>query len=120
MLAGKSALVTGSLGGIGFATAGALATEAVASCRTELPTPQPTGACGVVEGARRTCRVSPIRPSPPEADHIDDKRSNARRARHFGAVENFLPEHWNKALMVNLSLPLHAIRLTLPGMKAKD
>ena len=39
--------------------------------------------------------------------------------RYFGAVENFVPEHWDEALAVNLSAPFHVIRLSLPGMKAK-
>ncbi|HWB97023.1 MAG TPA: SDR family oxidoreductase, partial [Bryobacteraceae bacterium] len=40
--------------------------------------------------------------------------------RHFGAVENFAPEHWNEALAVNLSAPFHIIRLAMPGMKAAN
>ena len=40
--------------------------------------------------------------------------------RAFGAVENFAPEQWDEALAVNLSAPFHAIRLALPGMKAKN
>jgi 3-hydroxybutyrate dehydrogenase len=40
--------------------------------------------------------------------------------RHFGAVENFAPEHWDEALAVNLSAPFHTIRLALPGMQAKN
>lgn len=45
---------------------------------------------------------------------------NNAAVRSFGAVENFAPEQWDEALAVNLSAPFHAIRLALPGMKAKN
>jgi NAD(P)-dependent dehydrogenase (short-subunit alcohol dehydrogenase family) len=38
--------------------------------------------------------------------------------RHFSPIETFAVDDWNKALAVNLSAPFHAIRLTLPRMKA--
>jgi 3-hydroxybutyrate dehydrogenase len=40
--------------------------------------------------------------------------------RHFSPVENFPPEKWDEALAVNLSAPFHLIRLSLPGMKARN
>jgi 3-hydroxybutyrate dehydrogenase len=39
--------------------------------------------------------------------------------RHFAPVENFPTERWEEALAVNLSAAFHAIRLTLPGMRAR-
>jgi 3-hydroxybutyrate dehydrogenase len=39
--------------------------------------------------------------------------------RHFARVEAFPVEKWDQALAVNLSAAFHAIRLTLPGMRAR-
>jgi len=39
--------------------------------------------------------------------------------RHFARVEDFPPERWEQALAVNLSAAFHAIRLSLPGMRAR-
>jgi 3-hydroxybutyrate dehydrogenase len=39
--------------------------------------------------------------------------------RHFARVEDYPPEKWEQALAVNLSAAFHAIRLSLPEMRAK-
>jgi 3-hydroxybutyrate dehydrogenase len=130
-LAGKSALITGSLGGIGFATAKALAAQ---GCDITL---NGFAAADVVEarlselhhlGVRARYHAADLRqPSQIAAlvettqqDHSGlDILVNNAVVRSFGAVENFAPEQWDEALAVNLSAPFHAIRLALPGMKAK-
>jgi 3-hydroxybutyrate dehydrogenase len=130
-LAGKSALITGSLGGIGFATAKALAAQGCDITLNGFAAPD------VVEtrlselhhlGVRARYHAADLRqPSQIAAlvettqqDHSGlDILVNNAVVRSFGAVENFAPEQWDEALAVNLSAPFHAIRLALPGMKAK-
>jgi 3-hydroxybutyrate dehydrogenase len=129
MLNGKSALITGSLGGIGFAAARALAAQ---GCNITL-----NGFAGpeLVEerlaelrslGVRAHYHGADLRRPAEIADMIEttqrehgslDILVNNAVVRYFGAVENFAPEHWEEALAVNLSAPFHAIRLALPGMK---
>jgi 3-hydroxybutyrate dehydrogenase len=40
--------------------------------------------------------------------------------RHVSAIESMLPEHWDHDVAVNLSAAFHTIRLSLPGMKARN
>jgi 3-hydroxybutyrate dehydrogenase len=131
MLNGKSALVTGSLGGIEFAAAKALAAH---GCDVMLN--------GFADADNVAARIAEVRALGVRAGHRNaDLRDPAQIAalveaatqthgspdivvnnavvRYFGAVENFVPEHWDEAIAVNLSAPFHAIRLTLPAMKAK-
>ncbi|MGA3003346.1 MAG: SDR family NAD(P)-dependent oxidoreductase [Acetobacteraceae bacterium] len=115
MLNGKSALITSSLGGIGFATAKALAE---AGCDVVLN--------GFADAATITARVAEIealcvRAAHHNADLRDpsqiatlieattqthgapDVLINNAVVHYFGAVENFAPEQWDEALAVNLS-----------------
>jgi 3-hydroxybutyrate dehydrogenase len=39
---------------------------------------------------------------------------------HVARVENFLPEHWDAVIAINLSSAFHATRLALPAMQAAD
>lgn len=131
-LAGKSALITGSLGGIGFATAKALAElgcditlngfagpEVVDARLDELAT---LGVRARYHGAdlRQPGQIAELIETTREAHCGLDILVNNAVVRSFGAVENFAPEQWDEALAVNLSAPFHAIRLALPGMKAKN
>jgi 3-hydroxybutyrate dehydrogenase len=130
-LAGKSALITGSIGGIGFATAKALAAH---GCDITL---SGFAAADVVEARLSQLRELGVRaryhgadlrqPSQVAAlvegtqqDHAGlDILVNNAVVRSFGAVEDFAPERWDEALAVNLSAPFHAIRVALPAMRAK-
>jgi 3-hydroxybutyrate dehydrogenase len=127
MPAPKSALITGSLGGIGFATARALAEQGFAITLNGF------AATDIIEGrlAELTALGVSARYHPADlrdpaqiADLITssepDVLVNNAVVRYFGAVENFAPEHWDEALAVNLSAPFHAIRLALPAMRRKD
>ncbi len=131
-LAGKSALITGSLGGIGFATAKALAAlgcditlngfaspEVIADRLAELE------ALGVraryhAADLREPAQIGELIETTQQQQGGLDILVNNAVVRAFGAVENFAPEQWDEALAVNLSAPFHAIRLALPGMKAKN
>jgi 3-hydroxybutyrate dehydrogenase len=131
-LAKKSALITGSLGGIGFATAKALAEQGCDITLNGFATPE------IIEtrlselrnlGVRARHHSADLRQPAQIADLIATTREehgtldilvNNAVVRYFGAVENFAPEHWDEALAVNLSAPFHTIRLALPGMKQNN
>jgi len=130
MLKNRTALVTGSIGGIGFAVARALAAEgadvmlngfadeaAVAGRLAELR------ACGVraaYDGADLSTPAGVERLVQATQDALGrvDILVNNAVVRHFAPVEKFDIEDWNRALAVNLSAPFHAIRLVLPQMQA--
>jgi 3-hydroxybutyrate dehydrogenase len=131
MLNGKSALITGSLGGIGFATAKALAelgcdvmlngfgdAETIAARVAEI---EILGVRAAHHNAdlRDPAQIAGMIEGTTNAHGSPDILVNNAVVRYFGAVENFVPEHWDEAIAVNLSAPFHTIRLTLPAMKAK-
>jgi len=129
-LKGKSALVTGSLGGIGFATANALAAlgcdimlngfadESVIRDRQD----ELSGKHGV----RVAYHGADLADPPQIAELVDatvathgslDILVNNAVVRYFAPVEKFDPADWDRALAVNLSAPFHLIRLGLPHMR---
>ncbi len=131
MLDGKSALITGSLGGIGFATAKALGRagcavmlNGIASADTvnaRLAELEALGVKAAYHGAdlRDPAQIADLVKAVETTFGGPDIVVNNAVVRYFGAVEDFSPEHWNEALAVNLSAPFHTIRLALPGMKAR-
>lgn len=128
MLKGKRALVTGSLGGIGFATARALAAQ---GCDVLLNGfgPAETIATRIAElealGVGAAYHGADLRRPEEIAELVaacwggPDIVVNNAVVRSFGAIEDFSPAAWDEALAVNLSAPFHVIRLALPGMKAR-
>jgi 3-hydroxybutyrate dehydrogenase len=127
MLKGRTALITGSLDGIGYAIAQALAAK---------------GAAVMLNGFGDAALVKQRSSALPRADyHAADLRDAAQieelvRAteqrlgpvdilvnnavtRHNAAVEELPVEKWNQAIAVNLTAPFHLIRLTLGGMKQR-
>jgi 3-hydroxybutyrate dehydrogenase len=131
MLANKSALITGSLGGIGFATAKALAGLDCAITLNGFAAPEVIEARLAElrdQGIRARYHPADLRQPTQIAELIETTQQahdgldilvNNAVVRYFGAVENFAPDHWDEALAVNLSAPFHTIRLALPGMKEK-
>lgn len=130
--ANKSALITGSLGGIGFATARMLAQQGCDITLNGFGPPE-TISARLAElrdlGIRARHHRADLRDPAQIKDLIETTRQehgsldilvNNAVVRYFGAVENFAPEHWDEALAVNLSAPFHTIRLALPGMKDKN
>ena len=109
MLKNKTALITGSLGGIGFATAKALAAQG----------------CNIMLNGFA------------DADVIRDRQAELGRAynvhasylggvdivvnnavvRTWNPIDKFRTEDWDAAIAVNLSASFHTIRLGLPYMK---
>lgn len=131
-LRGKCALLTGATGGLGFAVAERLAAE---GCHVIVNGIVPEA--GMTEPVARleaggAASARYIRADLAEPDRIGDMMAEAARARggvdilvnnavvrHFAPIEDFPVERWNEALAVNLSAPFHAIRLALPGMRAR-
>lgn len=131
-LTGNSALITGSLGGIGFATAKALAElgcditlngfAAPETVQARLSEIRDLGVRARYHGAdlRHPAQIDDLIETTRQDHGSLDILVNNAVVRYFGPIENFAPEHWDEALAVNLSAPFHTIRLALPGMKAKN
>lgn len=130
---GRTALITGSTGGLGLATATALAAEGYNIVMTGL------GDLKEVEVARQSIETThgvPVRyiaadlQRPAEIEQmVAEARSvfgsidvlvNNAVIRHFNAIENFLPADWDQEIAVNLTAPFHLARLTLGAMKAAN
>jgi 3-hydroxybutyrate dehydrogenase len=131
-IAGKCALVTGSIGGIGYATVRALAGQ---GCHVMM---NGLGDLAEIEQKRKSLgdefRVKVgfngadlsnvghieelVRATERELGPIDILVNNAV-ARNFHPIDEMPVDRWNYALAVNLSAPFHLIRLTLPGMKSR-
>jgi len=132
MIAGRSALITGSTNGLGytmvegFARAGCNVMLTGLEARAEVEdrllalTRQhdvqvgyhqadlatPAGVAGLIEAT--AARLGGI-----------DILVNNAVTRHFARIDEFPTEKWDQALAVNLSAAFHAIRLALPGMRAR-
>ena len=131
-LAGRSALITGSTGGLGRAIAEGLAAQ---GCNVALN--------GVLSDAEMAPALEALRAAhgiKAIYDGADQRRPEAIAAmvarveaafsgidilvnnavvRHFAPVEAFPTERWQEALAVNRSAPFHTIRLALPGMRPR-
>jgi 3-hydroxybutyrate dehydrogenase len=113
-IAGKTALVTGSSHGLGFAMADALA---AAGCKV------------LLHGVESPADVQPARAAfearhqiaPLYIEHTGslDILVNNAVTRHFAPLEAFPVDKWDQALAVNLSAAFHAVRLTLPRMRER-
>ncbi len=132
MLKGKSAVVTGSTSGIGFAMARALAAQSANVMLNGF------GEAAAIEKARSgiekefgvRAAYSPADMSKP-ADVAEMVRSaeksfgavdiliNNAGIQHVAAIEDFPPEKWDAVIAINLSAAFHAIRAAVPGMKRR-
>jgi 3-hydroxybutyrate dehydrogenase len=126
MLTGKPALVTGSVSGIGFATARTLAAQ---GCNVMLNGFAPAEVIAPRVGELQKLGVRAAH-HPADLRHPDqiaelvkaterefggpDILVNNAVVRYSGAVENFAPEHWDEELAVNLSAPFHT-NSAVPG-----
>lgn len=132
-LAGRSALVTGSTGGLGLALAERFAAEGCAVVLHGLATAAEGEdvARGIAarHGARVAYRSADLaRPQEIEAllgfaatefGGGPDILVNNAVVRHFGPGEALAPADWDNGIAVNLSAAFHTIRLALPGMKRR-
>jgi 3-hydroxybutyrate dehydrogenase len=128
----RSALVTGSTGGLGLAVAEGLAAagfnivlhglEAAAAM-------EPTTAALARHGIRAVyCQadiadlgaVDRLMGFAADAFGGPDVVVNNAVVRHFAPVEEFSIVDWQRSLAVNLTAPLRIIQLALPGMRTRD
>jgi 3-hydroxybutyrate dehydrogenase len=132
MLAGRHALVTGSVGGLGYAMARGLAREGASVTLNGLA----DGGAGEAAAAALAAETGVVthfdgadllHPEQIEAlvetatarfGGVDILVNNAV-IRHFQPIESFTVKQWDASLAVNLSAVFHAVRLALPSMKAK-
>lgn len=132
MIKGRVALITGSVGGIGFEIAKAFAKNGATivlnglldqtSVNHQLQTIEHFGVSAMYIKADL---------SQPNEIHqmVDDVLErfgkvdivvNNAVTRHDALFEELHPEHWNDALAVNLSAPYHLLKRLLPGMKERN
>ncbi len=131
-LAGRCALVTGSTGGLGHAIAKGLAragcqivltglepAEDVEPRRAALEQEHETAALYVQADLAQADGVRTLVAAAQQRFGGVDVLVNNAVVRHFSPIETFPTERWNQALAVNISAAFHAIRLLLPGMRAR-
>jgi 3-hydroxybutyrate dehydrogenase len=132
LLEGKSALITGSSSGLGFAMADALAQ---AGCRVVLHGLEPVsdGTRAAQTLTQRHCidahYVQTDLAAPDGADRLVEAAQahigsidiliNNAVIRHFSPMETLPLAQWQTALAVNLTAAFRAIQLTLPAMRTR-
>lgn len=133
VLRGKTALITGSTGGLGLTMARGLAQAGCNIVMTGLSDSaeidpicaelgRETGVGIVyhrgdlsdVAGVERLVEAATA-----EFESIDILVNNAV-VRHFASIVDYDPANWDAALAVNLSAAFHAIRMLLPGMRQRN
>jgi 3-hydroxybutyrate dehydrogenase len=131
MLQGKAALITGSLDGIGFAIAQALARQGCAVMlngfgdekliHERVQALRDMGADADYHGADLSvpAQIEAMVEATTRRFGGADIAVNNAVTRTWGNIDELAVERWNYALAVNLSAPFHVIRLTMPGMKKK-
>lgn len=128
-LAGRCALITGSVRGLGLAAAHRLAAS---GCDIVLNGLEPASETAPIasdlqrHGVRSFyCRADLRLPDEIEAMVEDateafgtiDILINNAVVRHLGSIEHFGTQEWDEAIAVNLSAAFHTIRLMVPNMK---
>lgn len=132
MLKGKCALITGSVAGLGYAAAEALAAagcnivlngiapaESVATARDALAQKSGVGVIYKEADVGDLAQIERLIAAATEHFGAIDIVVNNAVSRHFEPIEKLTPAQWNESLAVNLSAPFHIIRLTLPMMRER-
>lgn len=128
----KVAVITGSLGGIGFEIAQSLAKQGASIVlnglgesslvQSQLEIIKSLGAQAIYHGAdlSRPSEIEDlVKTTLNQFGKIDILVNNAV-TRFDAQVDKMPTEKWDYALAVNLSAPFHLSRLVLPGMKARN
>lgn len=131
-LAGKTALVTGSEGGLGFTLAENLAAagakiilngissdEAVKPHAQQLAKDYDTQAIYVAADIGERSGIERLIDTANKHFGGVDVLVNNAVVRHFGPLEDFDADDWDRSINVNLTAAFNAARLTLPHMKAR-
>jgi len=132
MLAGKTAIVTGSTSGIGLGTAHALAAAganivingfgdaaAIEETRSSIARDHNVGvAFSGADISKPDDIAAMIDLAESEFGGVDVLVNNAG-IQHVAPIEEFPIEKWNAIIAINLSGAFHAIRLAVPAMKKK-
>jgi 3-hydroxybutyrate dehydrogenase len=132
LLGGKRALITGSVGGLGFVAAKQFAAagchvvlngfaepEKIAGARREIE--DTFGVRTIYSGAdlRKPIEIEQMfRASETAFGGVDILVNNAV-VRCAAPVEDFPVDAWDEGVAVNISAAFHTIRLAMPGMKAR-
>lgn len=132
MLKGRSALVTGSVGGLGAAIARELAAQGCnvmlsgfgEAADIERQRAALAGEHGVdvrYHGAdlRDVSQIEDMVATTADAFGGVDILVNNAVYRFYSPIEKFPPEQWDQAVAVNMTAPFHMIRLSLPHMRAR-
>jgi 3-hydroxybutyrate dehydrogenase len=131
-LAGRTAIITGSVAGLGNAIASRLAADGANIVLNGLE-PVAEGIESVkkialehaVEALFDSADLSDLSQIERMVDNANtrfggiDILVNNAVVRNFAAIEDIQPEAWDLSIAVNLSAAFHAVRLILPGMKAR-
>jgi 3-hydroxybutyrate dehydrogenase len=131
-LKGKTALVTGSTGGIGQALAEGLARagcnivlhgleepHAVRPVQAELERAYGVKAGYVRADLSQAQAIASMMEEVAQRHGGVDVLVNNAVTRHFSPIESFPPEAWDQAIAVNVTAAFHTIRLSLPAMRAR-
>ena len=129
----RSALVTGSTAGLGYAVAESLAAaghdivlhgidepENVEPARTALQARHGTTVVYCRADLSDLAQIERLMNFTRDACGGPDIVVNNAVVRHFARIEQFSPADWQLSLAVNLTAPFHIIRLALPTMMAAD
>ncbi len=133
MLAGKTALVTGSTSGIGLGMARALAAQGanlllngfgdpsqIETLRQEIE--KTYGIKARYHGAdmSKPAEIEDLMKTTETTFGSIDILVNNAGIQHVSLVEDFPVEKWDAVLAINLSSAFHTTRLALPGMKTRN
>ncbi|MBM3341862.1 MAG: SDR family NAD(P)-dependent oxidoreductase [Betaproteobacteria bacterium] len=132
MLKGKTALITGSTGGIGEAFARAFAAEGCNVMMNGLGEPAAIeklrGSIAQEHGVKVAYHGADVgvpsqiedlvRETEAKLGPVDILVNNAV-VRHYDKIEDFPVDKWDRAIAVDLSAAFHTIRLTMRGMKQR-